>query len=231
VVARAALHFWEEPPISGSRGSGTVFFAHCPLRCVYCQNAVIAAGEAGAEVSVERLGEMCLELQEQGALNVNFVTPTHYAPEARAAVAWARERGLALPVVWNTSGYETGAAEGVLDYGNEVGYPVGSQLAGVVVAHLHARLHAGSHHEGASAGKRARRGHPCIREPRHHRRDDGIVADRTTAVALQHVEQPRHPHARLVGRHALRRGHLPGGFQLAADEEAQVRIRVPHVHA
>ena len=115
--------------------------------------------------------------------------------------------------------------------GNEVGYPVGSQLAGVVVAHLHARLHAGSHHEGASAGKRARRGHPCIREPRHHRRDDGIVADRTTAVALQHVEQPRHPHARLVGRHALRRGHLPGGFQLAADEEAQVRIRVPHVHA
>ena len=60
VVARAALHFWEEPPISGSRGSGTVFFAHCPLRCVYCQNAVIAAGEAGAEVSVERLGEMCL---------------------------------------------------------------------------------------------------------------------------------------------------------------------------
>ena len=87
VVARAALHFWEEPPISGSRGSGTVFFAHCPLRCVYCQNAVIAAGEAGAEVSVERLGEMCLELQEQGALNVNFVTPTHYAPEARAAVA------------------------------------------------------------------------------------------------------------------------------------------------
>ena len=110
VVARAALHFWEEPPISGSRGSGTVFFAHCPLRCVYCQNAVIAAGEAGAEVSVERLGEMCLELQEQGALNVNFVTPTHYAPEARAAVAWARERGLALPVVWNTSGYETVAA-------------------------------------------------------------------------------------------------------------------------
>lgn len=107
VVARAALHFWEEPPISGERGSGTVFFAHCPLRCAYCQNASIAAGEAGEAVSVERLGAMCLELQGQGALNVNFVTPTHYAPEARAAVAWARERGLALPVVWNTSGYET----------------------------------------------------------------------------------------------------------------------------
>lgn len=110
VVARAALHFWEEPPISGDAGSGTVFFAYCPLRCVYCQNAVIAAGEAGAPVSVERLAEMCLELEAQGALNVNFVTPTHYAPQARAAVAIARGRGLALPVLWNTSGYETAAA-------------------------------------------------------------------------------------------------------------------------
>ncbi len=110
VVARAALHFWEEPPISGARGSGTVFFAHCPLKCCYCQNAVIAAGEAGRAVSVERLAEICLELQAQGALNVNFVTPTHYAPQARAAVGIARERGLVLPVVWNTSGYETVAA-------------------------------------------------------------------------------------------------------------------------
>ena len=110
VVARAALHFWEEPPVSGERGSGTVLFAHCPLLCCYCQNAVIAAGEAGRAVSVERLAEMCLELEAQGALNVNFVTPTHYAPQARAAVALAREQGLALPVVWNTSGYETVAA-------------------------------------------------------------------------------------------------------------------------
>ena len=110
VVARAALHFWEEPPISGSRGSGTVFFAHCPLRCCYCQNAVIAAGQAGRAVDVGRLAEMLLELAAQGALNVNFVTPTHYAPQARAAVAQARGRGLALPVVWNTSGYETVAA-------------------------------------------------------------------------------------------------------------------------
>lgn len=109
-VARAALHFWEEPPLSGSRGSGAVFFAHCPLRCSYCQNAVIAAGEAGAEVSVGRLSEMFLELAGQGALNVNLVTPTHYAIEARAAVAAARSRGLDVPVVWNTSGYETVAA-------------------------------------------------------------------------------------------------------------------------
>lgn len=119
VLARAALHFWEEPPISGERGSGAVFFAHCPLRCVYCQNAVIASGEAGVAVPVSRLADICLELQEQGALNVNFVTPTHYAPQARAAVAMARGRGLRLPIVWNTSGYETVQAvrdnEGVVD--------------------------------------------------------------------------------------------------------------------
>lgn len=107
VVARAALHFWEEPPISGGAGSGTIFFANCPLHCLYCQNAVIAAGEAGAAVSIERVAEMCLELQEQGALNINCVTPTHYAPQVREALRRARLRGLALPVVWNTSGYET----------------------------------------------------------------------------------------------------------------------------
>lgn len=107
VVARAALHLWEEPPISGDAGSGTVFFAHCPLRCSYCQNAVIASGEAGVDVSVERLAQMCLELAAQGALNINFVTPTHYAPQVREAVAQARASGLALPIVWNTSGYET----------------------------------------------------------------------------------------------------------------------------
>ena len=101
---------WEEPPISGQRGSGTIFFSHCPLRCVYCQNQVIAVGQAGVEVSVERVADMCLNLQGQGALNINFVTPTHYAPQARAAVALARQRGLALPVVWNTSGYETAQA-------------------------------------------------------------------------------------------------------------------------
>ena len=107
MVARAALHRWEEPPISGGRGSGTVFFSECPLHCVYCQNAVIAAGKAGKAVSVARLADMMMDLQGQGALNVNLVTPTHYAPQARAAVRIARSRGMHLPVVWNTSGYET----------------------------------------------------------------------------------------------------------------------------
>lgn len=107
VVARAALHFWEEPPISGDAGSGTIFFANCPLHCVYCQNAVIAAGRAGVPVSIDRVARMCSELEAQGALNINFVTPTHYAMQAREAVRRAREAGMSLPIVWNTSGYET----------------------------------------------------------------------------------------------------------------------------
>lgn len=119
VVARAALHFWEEPPLSGEAGSGAVFFARCPLHCVYCQNADIAAGKAGKPVSVVRLSEICLELQAQGALNVNFVTPTHHSLAIRDAVRGARERGLGIPIVWNTSGYErvevVGALAGTVD--------------------------------------------------------------------------------------------------------------------
>ncbi len=106
LVARAALHFWEEPPLSGSSGSGAVFFSHCPLRCVYCQNSEIAAGRAGLEITPQRLAEICLNLQSQGALNINFVTPTHYSVAIRDAVIQARELGLTLPVVWNTSSYE-----------------------------------------------------------------------------------------------------------------------------
>lgn len=106
LVARAALHFWEEPPLSGAAGSGAVFFVNCPLHCVYCQNAEIAAGGAGVAVSEERLANLFLNLQAQGALNVNCVTPTHYSLQIARAVELARQRGLSLPIVWNTSGYE-----------------------------------------------------------------------------------------------------------------------------
>lgn len=106
-MARAALHFWEEPPISGEDGSGTIFFSGCPLRCVYCQNASIALGEAARAITVERLAAIMGELEAAGALNINCVTPTHFAPQIRAAVALAREQGMALPVLWNTGGYET----------------------------------------------------------------------------------------------------------------------------
>lgn len=105
-VARAALHPWEEPCISGEKGSGTVFFSGCNLRCVYCQNYEIAAGAKGKAVTVGRLAEIFLELQEKGAANINLVTPDHYVTGAAEAVLSARQMGLVLPVVYNGSGYE-----------------------------------------------------------------------------------------------------------------------------
>lgn len=105
-AARAALHFWEEPCISGDRGSGTVFFSYCGLQCVYCQNRAISRGQAGKEISTERLAEIFLELQHKGAHNINLVTPTHYIPQIAAAVEQAKKQGLLLPMVYNTSGYE-----------------------------------------------------------------------------------------------------------------------------
>lgn len=106
LAARAALHMWEEPCISGNRGSGAVFFSGCPLRCVYCQNYDIARTQVGMEISEERLGEIFLELKEKGAANINLVTPTHYTPQIIRAVKRARKEGMSLPVVYNCSGYE-----------------------------------------------------------------------------------------------------------------------------
>ncbi|WP_368284699.1 radical SAM protein [Enorma massiliensis] len=114
-LARAALHFWEEPPISGEAGSGTVFFSGCPLKCVYCQNHEISTGNFGIDVSPERLAQIMLELQDQGALNINLVTATHYAHLLPEAIAAARAQGLAIPIVYNTSGYERVEAVRELD--------------------------------------------------------------------------------------------------------------------
>ncbi len=105
-VARAALHFWEEPCISGTEGSGTVFFSGCTMRCLFCQNREISRGEAGKEISVSRLSEIFLELQAKGANNINLVTPMHFAPAITKALELAREKGLSLPIVWNTGGWE-----------------------------------------------------------------------------------------------------------------------------
>ena len=105
-VARAALHMWEEPCISGEAGSGAVFFAGCPLHCIYCQNRVISGGNAGKPVSKERLTEIFLELQQKGAANVNLVTAGHYALAVSEAVRQAKRQGLTIPVVWNSGGYE-----------------------------------------------------------------------------------------------------------------------------
>lgn len=118
-VARAALHMWEEPCISGKRGSGAVFFSGCNLRCVYCQNFDIAAGTRGKEISRERLSEIFLELQAQGAANINLVTPDHDLPDIVWALLKAKEQGLCIPVVYNGSGYEKAdviaALEGLVD--------------------------------------------------------------------------------------------------------------------
>ncbi|MBQ4545844.1 MAG: radical SAM protein [Oscillospiraceae bacterium] len=105
-VARAALHFWEEPCISGESGSGTVFFSGCTMRCIFCQNREISRGEAGKIISIERLAEIFLELQAKGANNINLVTPMHFAPQITAALDISRKNGLSLPIVWNTGGWE-----------------------------------------------------------------------------------------------------------------------------
>ena len=106
-VARAALHKWEEPVISGEKGSGAIFFSGCSLRCVYCQNGEISRGQSGEEITVERLSQIMLELRDSGAHNVNLVTPTHYAPSIIDAVKIARSSGLNIPIVYNTSSYDT----------------------------------------------------------------------------------------------------------------------------
>lgn len=106
-AARAALHPWEEPCISGEHGSGTVFFSGCSLRCIYCQNHDIALGLSGKEIDPLRLSEIFLELQEKGAENINLVTPTHYIPSILSALKYAKDTGLFLPIVYNTGNYET----------------------------------------------------------------------------------------------------------------------------
>lgn len=106
-VARAALHYWEEPCISGNEGSGTVFFSGCALHCVFCQNANIANGTAGKEISIERLAEIFLELQGQKANNINLVTPGHFVPQIVTALELAKRQGLSIPIVYNTGSYES----------------------------------------------------------------------------------------------------------------------------
>ncbi len=105
-VARAALHYWEEPCISGEKGSGAVFFSGCALHCVFCQNENIANGITGKNISIERLSEIFLELQEKGANNINLVTPGHFVPQIIRALDLAKKNGMNLPVVYNTSSYE-----------------------------------------------------------------------------------------------------------------------------
>lgn len=107
-ISRAALHAWEEPCLSGTNGAGTVFFTHCTLHCVYCQNREISQRTAsGRSVSVTELAALFLSLQEQGAHNIDLVTPSHYAPQIVSALDLARTKGLSIPIVYNCGGYES----------------------------------------------------------------------------------------------------------------------------
>lgn len=118
-VARAALHYWEEPCISGEKGSGAVFFSGCSLHCVFCQNREISDGKAGKVISKERLSDIFIELAGKGANNINLVTPGQYIPDIVWTVSDARRRGMELPIVYNTSGYEDAdelkQLEGIVD--------------------------------------------------------------------------------------------------------------------
>jgi len=105
-VARAALHYWEEPCISGKKGSGAVFFSGCSLHCVFCQNREISDGKEGKVISKERLSDIFIELADKGANNINLVTPGQYIPDIVWAVNEAKSRGMKLPIIYNTSGYE-----------------------------------------------------------------------------------------------------------------------------
>lgn len=114
-IASANVHRGEEPPISGTRGSGTIFFSYCTLRCRFCQNYPISQMGNGEEITTGQLASRMLKLQKQGVHNINFVTPGHYLPQVLAALLQAIPRGFRLPIVWNTSGYEKTDALRLLD--------------------------------------------------------------------------------------------------------------------
>lgn len=118
-IGRAAAHFWEEPCLSGTKGSGTIFFSSCGLSCVYCQNQRLSRKESGKELGVEELVELFYQLEAEGCHNINFVTPEHYSPGVREAMLLARKKDFSLPFVWNSSGYQSArtlkALEGLVD--------------------------------------------------------------------------------------------------------------------
>lgn len=115
VIARAALHFYEEPCISGDKGSGTIFFSYCNLKCIFCQNYEISFNNIGKEISIEKFANICLKLQNDGALNINLVTPTHFIPLIKEGLILAKQNGLKIPIVYNSSAYENVEALKMLD--------------------------------------------------------------------------------------------------------------------
>lgn len=105
-IARYSLHFWEEPIICGKKGSGTIFFSNCNLKCLYCQNYDISTKNLGKEISIQKFADICITLQNKGAVNINLVTPTHFIPLIKKGLIKAKKMGLTIPIVYNTSSYE-----------------------------------------------------------------------------------------------------------------------------
>ncbi|WP_156946228.1 radical SAM protein [Clostridium akagii] len=105
-IARVSLHKWEEPCISGTKGSGTIFFSNCNLKCVFCQNHEISQEQIGKEISIKRLSEIFMEQQNYGAHNINLVTPTHFVPQIIESIKLSRRNGLSIPILYNSNGYE-----------------------------------------------------------------------------------------------------------------------------
>lgn len=114
-IAKYMLYHYEEPPISGATGSGAIFFSNCNLRCVYCQNYEISLEEYGKEITIEEFADICIKLQSLGALNINLITPGHYAYQIKEGLMLAKEKGLHIPVVYNTNSYENAETIKMLD--------------------------------------------------------------------------------------------------------------------
>ena len=181
-VARAALHMWEEPCISGAEGSGAVFFSGCPLGCIYCQNRKISRGESGMVISTGRLAEIFLELQQQKANNINLVTAGHFLPQVIEALLLAKGQGLKIPVVYNSSAYEKPEALRRLDGLVDVYLPDFKYISSELAA---AYSNAPDYPQVAAAAIREMvRQRP---EPRFDTR--GIM---TTGVIVRHLLLPGH---------------------------------------
>lgn len=118
-IAKACLFFYEEPIISGDKGSGAIFFSNCNLKCLFCQNYEISTEEVGSVISIDKFSDICIDLQKKGALNINLVTPTHFIPLIKEGLILAKKKGLKIPIVYNSSGYENVSSlkllEGLID--------------------------------------------------------------------------------------------------------------------
>lgn len=179
-VARSALHMWEEPCISGKNGSGTVFFSGCPLGCIYCQNYSISRSRAGKKIGVERLSDIFIELQRQDANNINLVTPSHFVMHIIEAIKSARKKGLVIPVVYNTSGYEKIEALRLLDGFIDVYLPDFKYFSPEIAAKYSRAPDYFQYASGAIAEMLRQTGKPCFDE-------NGIM---TKGVLVRHLVLP-----------------------------------------